>query len=347
MTAASLATSTATTTSFNATNKQVVLASRPTKSARLDHFRIESIAVPEPADGEVLLRTIYLSVDPYLLRVIKGVQTYAPIDPGDAIFGRTICEVVHSRHPSFAPGDSVFLFAKWQNFQVAHGDKLKKVDTSLIPASAYLSVMGHSALTAWGGLLDVGKPKAGETVVVSAAAGAVGSVAGQIARIKGCRAVGIAGGQAKCDHVVNFLGFDACVDYRSPTFAADLRAAVPGGIDVYFENVGGVVFDTVLSMLNHSARVPLCGLASHYNEDKPITLHHWGQMLAQLVRIQTFRVSDYLPRIDEAMLDIKRWYLEGRLKYHESVTHGIENAPAAFVDMLSGVNPGKKLVKLA
>jgi NADPH-dependent curcumin reductase CurA len=337
----------ATTTTTATENKQVVLASRPTTSATLENFRVERIAVPEPAEGEVLLRAIYLSLDPYLLRVIKGIPTYAPINPGDALFGRAICEVVQSRHPGFAPGDSVFTYAKWQNFHVAHGDKLKKLDTSLIPASAYLSVMGHSALTAWGGLLDVGQPKAGETVVVSAAAGAVGSVVGQIARIKGCRAVGIAGGQAKCDHVVNFLGFDACVDYRSPTFAEDLRAAVPGGIDVYFENVGGVVFDTVLSMLNHSARVPLCGLVSHYNKDEPITLHHWGQMLTQLVRIQAFRVSDYLPRMDEAMGDMKRWYLEGRLKYHESVTHGIENAPAAFVDMLTGATPGKKLVKLA
>ncbi|MBC7380867.1 MAG: NADP-dependent oxidoreductase [Burkholderiaceae bacterium] len=331
----------------SATNKQVVLASRPVTNATLDNFRIEDIAVPEPADGQVLLRTLYLSVDPYLLRVIKGVQTYAPINPGDALFGRAICEVVASRHPGFVPGDTVFLYARWQNYHTADGDSLKKVDTSLIPASAYLSVMGHSALTAWGGLLDVGRPKAGETVVVSAAAGAVGSVAGQIARIKGCRAVGIAGGQAKCDHVVNFLGFHACVDYRSPSFAADLRAAVPGGIDVYFENVGGVVFDTVLSMLNHGARVPLCGLVSHYNEDEPITLRHWGQMLTQLVRIQAFRVSDYLPQMDEAMADMKRWYLEGRLKYHESVTQGIENAPAAFVDMLTGRNLGKQLVRLA
>lgn len=328
------------------TNKQVVLTSRPIKSATLDHFRIEDIAVPEPVDGEVLLRTIYLSVDPYLLRVIKGIQTYAPINPGDALFGRLICEVVASRHAGFAAGDRVFLYAKWQNYHVAEGSTLKKVDTSVIPASAYLSVMGHSALTAWGGLLDVGRPKAGETVVVSAAAGAVGSVAGQIARIKGCRAVGIAGGQAKCKHVVNFLGFDACVDYRSPSFAADLRAVVPGGIDIYFENVGGAVFDTVLSMVNHSARIALCGLVSHYNEDEPITLRHWGQMLTQMVRIQAFRVSDYLPQMDEAMEDMKRWYLEGRLKYHESVADGIENAPAAFVDMLSGKNLGKQLVKL-
>jgi len=328
------------------TNKQVVLASRPQKSATTDHFRIEDIAVPEPADGQVLLRTIYLSVDPYLLRVIKGIQTYAPVNPGDALTGRTICEVAQSRHPGFAPGDTVFLYAKWQNYHVAQGGILKKLDTSVIPASAYLSVMGHSALTAWGGLFDVGRPKAGETVVVSAAAGAVGSVVGQLARIKGCRAVGIAGGKAKCDHVVNFLGFDACVDYRDPDFAANLRAAVPGGVDVYFDNVGGTVFDTVLSMVNHSARIPLCGLVSHYNEDEPVTFRHWGQMLTQLVRIQAFRVSDYLPRFDEAMQEMKPWYLDGRLKSHESVTQGIENAPAAFVDMLSGRNLGKQLVRL-
>jgi NADPH-dependent curcumin reductase CurA len=330
---------------MNQINKQVVLDARPQKSATTEHFRIREVAVPVPSDGQVLLRTVYLSVDPYLLRVIKGIPTYAPVHPGDALVSRSICEVVESRHAGFAPGDAVFLYASWQNFHVAHGDTLRKVDAGVIPASAYLSVMGHSALTAWAGLLDVGRPKAGETVVVSAAAGAVGSVVGQIARIKGCRAVGIAGGAAKCDHVVNFLGFDACVDYRSPDFAAKLRAAVPDGIDVYFENVGGVVFDTVLSLLNHSARIPLCGLVSHYGEDEPVTFRHWGQMLTQLVRIQAFRVSDYLPRSDEAMAEMKRWYLEGRLKYHESVAQGIDNAPAAFVDMLSGRNLGKQLVQ--
>lgn len=328
-------------------NRQVVLVSRPLTGATAENFRIEATAMPEPAAGQVLLRTLYLSVDPYLLRVIKGIQTYAPVNPGDAMFGRSISEVVTSRDSGFVAGDVVFLYSKWQNYHVAQGDALKKVDTSLIPASAYLSVMGHSALTAWGGLLDVGRPRAGETVVVSAAAGAVGSVAGQIARIKGCRAVGIAGGQAKCDHVVNFLGFDACVDYRDPDFAANLRAAVPGGIDVYFENVGGMVFDTVLSLLNHSARVALCGLVSHYSNDEPLTLRHWGQMLTQLVRIQAFRVSDYLAQSDEAMADMKRWYLEGRLKYHETVAQGIESAPGAFVDMLSGRNLGKQLVRLA
>jgi NADPH-dependent curcumin reductase CurA len=303
--------------------------------------------MPDPADGQVLLRTLYLSVDPYLQRVIKGIKTYAPVNPGDAMVGRSISQVVTSRDPGFVPGDVVFLYSKWQNYHVAQGDTLRKLDTRFIPASAYLSVMGHSALTAWGGLLDVGRPRAGETVVVSAAAGAVGSVAGQIARIKGCRAVGIAGGKAKCDHVVNFLGFDAGVDYRDPDFAANLRAAAPGGIDVYFENVGGMVFDTVLSQLNHSARVALCGLVSHYSNDEPLTVRHWGQMLTQLVRIQAFRVSDYLGQSDEAMADIKRWYLDGRLKYHETVAQGIESAPGAFVDMLSGRNLGKQLVQLA
>lgn len=328
-------------------NKQVVLDSRPVTDATTDHFRIQHIPVPAPSDGEVLLQTLFLSVDPYLLRVIKGIQTYAPVNPGDAMVGRAICKVVESRHPDFARGDCVLSYAKWQNYQVAEGKILKKLDVSEAPASAYLSVLGHSALTAWGGLLDVGRPKPGETVVVSAAAGAVGSVAGQIARIKGCRVVGIAGGRAKCEHVVDFLRFDACVDYRSPSFESDLRSAVPGGIDVYFENVGGTIFDTVLSLLNHSARVPLCGLVSHYGDDAPVTFRHWGQMLTQLVRIQAFRVSDYLSRQDEAMADIRRWYLDGSLRHHETIAHGIENAPTALVDMLSGRNLGKQLVKLA
>jgi NADPH-dependent curcumin reductase CurA len=327
-------------------NKRVVLASRPQTSATPDNFRIETIAVPSPSAGQILLRTRYLSVDPYLLRVIKGIKTYEPVNPGDTMFGRSICDVVESKDPGFQPGDTVFLYSNWQNYHLAKPEALKKLDTTDIPASAYLSVLGHSALTAWGGLLDVGRPKAGETVVVSAAAGAVGSVAGQLARIQGCRAVGIAGGKAKCQHVVDFLGFDACVDYKSPSFEADLRAAVPGGIDVYFDNVGGMVFDTVLSMVNHSARIPLCGLISHYNEEQPVTFRHWAQMLTQLVRIQAFRVSDYVPRMDEAMADMKRWYIEGRLKHHESIALGIENAPTAFVDMLSGRNIGKQLVKL-
>jgi NADPH-dependent curcumin reductase len=328
-------------------NKQIVLDSRPAADPTTEHFRIVDLPVSEPSDGEVLLRTTFLSVDPYLLRVIKGVQTYAPVNPGDAMVGRVIGEVVESRHPGFKRGDCVLLYAKWQNYQVAAGSALKKLDVSDVPASDYLSVLWHSALTAWGGLLDVGRPKPGETVVVSAAAGAVGSVAGQIARIKGCRVVGIAGGPAKCAHVVDYLRFDACVDYRSPDFAAELRAAVPDGIDVYFENVGGAVFDTVLSMLNHSARVPLCGLVSHYGNNAPVTFHHWGQMLTQLVRVQAFRVSDYLPRAEEAMTDIRRWYLDGSLRHHETLAHGIENAPKALVDLLSGRNLGKQLVKLA
>lgn len=327
-------------------NKCVVLASRPERGATQEHFRIDDIPVPVPSDGEVLLRTSYLSVDPYLLRVIKGIQAYAPVLPGDAMIGRSISEVVESRHPGFAAGDKVFLYNKWQQYHVAKGEVLKKVDTRDIPAFAYLSVLGHSALTAWGGLLDVGQPKAGETVVVSAAAGAVGSVVGQLARIKDCRAVGIAGGKAKCEHVVDFLGFDACVDYKSPSFAADLRAAVPNGIDIYFENVGGMVFDTVLSMVNPFARVPLCGLVSQYSDDEPVTFHHWGQMLTQMVRIQPFRVSDYVSRMDEAMAEMTRWYKEGRLKHHESIAQGIENAPTAFLDMLSGRNLGKQLVKV-
>lgn len=328
-------------------NQRVVLDARPQTHATTEHFRIVTVAMPEPADGEVLLRTLFLSVDPYLLRVIKGIQTYAPVNPGDAMVGRAVSEVVASRDPGFAPGDCVLSYAPWQNYHVAKGKPLRKLDVAQVPASAYLGTLGHSALTAWGGLLDVGRPKPGETVVVSAAAGAVGSVAGQIARIKGCRVVGIAGGAAKCAHVVDFLRFDACVDYRSPTFAADLRAAVPSGIDVYFENVGGAAFDTVLSLLNHSARIPLCGLVAHYADNTPLTLHHWGQMLTQLVRMQAFRVSDYLPRYEEAMADIRRWYLEGSLRHHETIVQGIENAPAAFVDMLSGRNLGKQLVQLA
>ena len=328
-------------------NNRVVLDSRPEGTAAIGHFRIETGRVPVPGPGEVLVRTVYLSIDPYMLRVIKGIDTYLPIAPGDTMYGRAISEVVESHHPGIAPGDLVFLYSRWQEYFLENGDLLQKVDASRVPASAYLGVLGHSGLTAWGGLLDVGKPVAGETVVVAAAAGAVGSVVGQLAKIKGCRAVGIAGGREKCAHVVNTLGFDACVDYKAAGFPEALRAAVPGGVDIYFESVGGAVFDAVLPLFNPYARVPLCGLISQYGSNEPVTFHNFGFILTKLVRILSFRVGDYLPRWDEAMTELSQWFAEGRLKHAQTIAQGIQNAPAALVNMLSGKNIGKQLVQVA
>ena len=328
-------------------NNRVILDSRPEGTAAIWHFRIETGSVPVPGQGEVLVRTVYLSIDPYMLRVIKGIDTYLPIAPGDTMYGRAISEVVESHHSGFAPGDLVFLYSRWQEYFVEKGDLLRKIDPGRVPASAYLGVLGHSGLTAWGGLLDVGKPVAGETVVVSAAAGAVGSVVGQLAKIKGCRAVGIAGGQEKCAHVVDTLGFDACVDYKAAGFPEALRAAVPGGVDIYFESVGGAVFDAVLPLFNQYARVPLCGLISQYGSNDPVTFHNFGYILTKLVRILAFRVGDYLPRMDEAMTEMSQWFAEGRLKHAQTIAQGIQNAPAALVDMLSGRNIGKQLVQVA
>jgi NADPH-dependent curcumin reductase CurA len=329
-------------------NLQVVLASRPQGPVTENNFRFVESAVPSPNEGEVLVRTLYLSLDPYMRMRMNDGKSYAPpVQLGDVMVGGTIGEVVESKDPRFKSGDIVGGRSGWQLYAIADASTLRKVDTGGAPLSTALSVVGMPGVTAWYGLLRIGEPKPGETVVVSAASGAVGSVVGQIARLKGCRAVGIAGGAVKCDYVVNELGFDACVDYKSPAFESKLREATPGGIDIYFENVGGRVLDAVLPLLNAFARIPFCGYISEYDETGSYAVQHLRSLLVSRVRLQGFIISEHLDIWDEALADLSGWLAAGQLHYHETVAPGLESAPAAFIGMLKGRNLGKQLVKLA
>jgi NADPH-dependent curcumin reductase CurA len=329
-------------------NLQVVLASRPQGSVTEKNFRFVESAIPSPGPGEVLVRNLYLSLDPYMRMRMNDGKSYAPpVQLGEVMVGGTIGEVVESKDVRFKKGDIVGGRSGWQLFSTADATTLRKVDTRGAPLSTALGVVGMPGVTAWYGLLKIGEPKPGETVVVSAASGAVGSVVGQIARLKGCRTVGIAGGPVKCAYVVNELGFDACVDYKSDAFESRLREATPDGIDVYFENVGGVVLDAVLPLLNAFARIPFCGYISEYDETASHGVRHLRSLLVSRVRLQGFIISEHLDIWDEALSDLSGWLIAGKLHYHETIAQGLERAPAAFIGMLKGSNLGKQLVKLA
>ena len=328
-------------------NLQVVLASRPQGPVTEKNFRFVESAMPSPNEGEVLVRNLYLSLDPYMRMRMNDGKSYAPpVQLGEVMVGGTIGEVVESKDPRFRKGDIVGGRSGWQLFATAQAQTLRKVDTRGAPLSTALGVVGMPGVTAWYGLLRIGEPKPGETVVVSAASGAVGSVVGQIAGLKGCRAVGIAGGAAKCGYVVNELGFDACIDYKSDTFESQLREATPGGIDVYFENVGGAVLDAVLPLLNAFARIPFCGYISEYDVTGAYGVQHLRSLLVNRVRLQGFIISEHLELWDEALADLSGWLIAGKLNYHETIAHGLASAPAAFIGMLKGLNLGKQLVKL-
>ena len=328
-------------------NTRILLASRPKGWPTEDNFKIEEVAVPDPKDGELLVRVHYLSLDPYMRGRMNDAKSYAAkVELGDVMIGGGIGEVVASKNERYAKGDFVLGAFGWQEYAVANGQGLMKADPKRVPLSAYLGPVGMPGVTAYIGLLDIGAPKEGETVVVSAAAGAVGSVVGQIAKMRGCRAVGIAGGKDKCELVTREFGFDACIDYRAGNLEADLRAAAPKGIDVYFENVGGVVLDTVLRQLNAFARIPLCGLVSQYNETEPYGVKNFGALLVNRVKLEGFIVSERMNRWPEALGALGGWVAEGKLKYRETVAEGIRSAPGAFLGMLKGANVGKQLVKL-
>jgi NADPH-dependent curcumin reductase CurA len=328
-------------------NIQVTLANRPTGWVQESDFKIVESDIPKPGPGQVLVKNLYLSLDPYMRgRMNAGPSYAANVAIGQVMVGATVGEVVESNNPGFQPDDSVLGYFGWQQYGVSNGADLRTVDAKAVPLSAYLGAVGMPALTAWWGLIDIGAPKAGETVVVSAAAGAVGSIVGQIARLKGCRAVGIAGGKEKCDLVVKDFGFDACVDYKGGNLAKDLRAAAPKGIDIYFENVGGVVLETVALQLNPFARIPFCGLISQYNEPRPHGLDNLVMLLINRVKLQGFIVSDYATRSDQATKELAQWVSTGKIKYRETIANGIESAPHAFIGMLKGANIGKQLVKL-
>ena len=335
------------------TAQRIVLASRPVGQPTPEDFRLEELPRPEAGPGQLLLRTLWLSLDPYMRGRMSDAPSYAkPVGIGEVMEGGTVSEVLASRADGFAPGDVVMGRTGWQSYAVAEGRAVRKVDRSLAPVSTALGVLGMPGMTAYTGLLEIGQPKPGETVVVAAASGAVGSVVGQIARIKGARAIGIAGGPAKCRFVVEELGFDACVDHRAPNFAEELKLICSNGIDVYFENVGGAVFEAVLSLLNPFARIPVCGLIAHYNETElPPGPNRVPQLmravLTRRLTIRGFIVTDFAAREAEFLRDVATWLRERRIKYREDVVEGLANAPRALIGLLRGENFGKALVRVS
>jgi NADPH-dependent curcumin reductase CurA len=330
------------------TNRRVLLASRPSGWVSEANFKIDEVPLRAPAEGEVLVKNLWLSLDPYMRgRMNEGKSYAAKQELGEVMIGGTVGEVVESKHPQFAKGDQVLGMLGWQQYGLSDGKGLNKVDASRVPLSAYLGVLGMPGVTAWVGLLDICQPKAGETVVVSAASGAVGSVVGQIAKIKGCRAVGIAGGRKKCDYVAKELGFDACVDYKAGALNEDLKAAVPDGIDCYFENVGGEILDAALRRMNAFSRIAVCGLISQYNATEPYGVKTVQSILTNRIKVQGFIVSDRMELWPRALAELAGWVAAGRIKYRETVTEGLENAPKAFIGLLKGENFGKQLVKLS
>jgi NADPH-dependent curcumin reductase CurA len=331
--------------------KRIVLASRPVGEPKPSDFRMEELPVPTPGDGQVLLRTIWLSLDPYMrMRMADGPSYVPPVPIGGVMEAGTVNEVIASNNPNFSRGDIVLARAGWQTHALSDGKGLAKIDPKIAPISTAVGVLGMPGMTAYTGLLDIGKPQVGETVVVAAASGAVGSAVGQIAKIKGARAVGIAGGKDKCAHVKNDLGFDECLDHRETDLAAKLKFACPKGIDVYFENVGGAVFEAVFPLLNNFARVPVCGLIAHYNDTGP-SAPKWASawMRAVLTKRLLFRgfiVSDFAARHGDFLRDMSTWVREGKVKYKEFVTEGLDSAPEAFMGLLKGANFGKQLVRV-
>ena len=330
-----------------ATSRRVILKSRPAGAPKPSDFEIVEQPLPAPKDGEMLSRTIYLSLDPYMRGRISGVKSYAKgVDPGELMVGGTVSEVVESKHPSFKPGDFVQGYDGWQTHAVSNGAGVRKLDPAQAPISTALGVLGMPGMTAYVGLLDIGQPKPGETVVVSAASGAVGAVVGQLAKLQGCRTVGVAGSKDKCEYVVNELGFDACVNYKTDALVPALSAACPKGIDVYFENVGGDVTEAVVQLLNPFARIPLCGLISMYNATSPAPGPSWRYLLTNRVLVKGFIVSDHLDRMPAFLADCTTWVREGKLKFREDIMEGLENAPTAFIGLLQGKNFGKMLVRV-
>jgi hypothetical protein len=330
-------------------NRRVVLVSRPEGEPEPANFRVETAEAPEPEPGRVLVRNLYLSIDPYMRGRMSDRASYAkPVSIGSVMVGGTVGRVVKSNAAGIAVGEFMVGYGGWQDYSVFDPKEVSVLRVpSGLPLSTALGVAGMTGATAYFGLRKLGLPKRGETVVVSAASGAVGSVVGQIAKLEGCRAVGVAGGPAKCRYVVEELGFDACVDHRSPTLADDLRAACPRGIDVYFENVGGKVVEAVAPLLNPGARVPICGFISQYNEANQVTPFSVLGALPEPPAHKFFLVWEWPDEYPAAIEQLATWVKEGKLRYKEDVSHGLEQAPRALIAVLRGENFGKKVVKLA
>jgi hypothetical protein len=329
------------------TNKQVVLNSRPEGWVKESDFRIVETPVPVPGDGQILLKANYLSLDPYMRGRMNETRSYAPsVKIGGVMTGETIAEVIESKSSKFKTGDTVAAYSGWQQYALSDGTGVRLVDPKVVPVSAYLGAVGMPGVTAWYGLLKIGEPKTDETVVVSAASGAVGSVVGQIAKIQGCRVVGVAGGRQKCDYVLQELGFDACIDHRADNIAEALAEATPKGIDVYFENVGGPLLDAVLARCNSFARIPICGMIADYNATERYGVKNLIAAVGNRIKLQGFIISDHPQIWPEALAQLAQWVREGKLKYRETITQGLENAPKAFIGLFKGENFGKQIVKI-
>ena len=335
-------------------NRKIVLNSRPVGAPTAENFRLEENATLVPADGQILLRTLYLSLDPYMRGRMSDAPSYAPpVEIGAEMIGGTVSRVEVSLHPDYQSGDLVLGFSGWQDYALSDGIGLTKLDPHMSQPSLALGALGMPGFTAYMGLLDIGQPKAGETVVVAAASGAVGSVVGQIAKLKGCRVVGIAGGADKCRSVIDELGFDVCIDHYSADLNQQLATACPQGIDVYFENVGGKVFDAVLPLLNPAARIPVCGLIAHYNDTElPAGPDRLGllarTLLTKRIKMQGFIIfDDYGHRYSEFFNQMSSWLKEGKIIFREDMVDGLENAPQAFIGLLEGKNFGKLIVRVA
>ena len=327
-------------------NQRIVLASRPKGEVTADNFRLEQVPTPSLNDGEVLVRNHYMSLDPYMRGRMDDAKSYAAPQALDQVMGGgTVGEVVQSRNSAYAVGDQVVGQGGWQLFSVDNGKGMRKVDTKHVPLSAYLGAVGMPGVTAWYGLNQIIGPKAGETVVVSAATGAVGSVVGQLAKLKGCRVVGLAGGAEKCAIVVKEFGFDACIDYKAGKLYEDLLEATPKGIDGYFDNVGGVVLDNVLRRMNAFGRLAICGLISSYNGE-PMSVTNFRSVLVNRLKVEGFIVSEHMQHWPAALVELGSLVGTGKLKFRETVAQGLAAAPQAFGGMLAGKNIGKQVVKL-
>jgi hypothetical protein len=328
-------------------NKQITVASFPEAWVTEDNFKLVESPIPSPKEGQVLVKNEWLSLDPYMRGRLSQSKSYAAgVEIGDVMVGGTVGTVVESKSSKFKVGDQVVGMLGWQLFGIANENEVSKIDATKVPASAYLGVLGMPGVTAWTGLIDICEPKAGETVVVDAASGAVGSVVGQLAKSKGCRVVGIAGGKDKCEYVVKELGFDACIDHRSPSFKSDLKAAIPNGIDCLFENVGGEIFETLLSRMNPFSRIALCGLVSEYNVE-PHAYRNIRSILVNRIKLQGFIVSDKPATWPNIIQSLHNEVAAGNIKFKETIANGLENAPGAFIGLLKGQNFGKQLVKLS
>ncbi|TPG68066.1 NADP-dependent oxidoreductase [Brevibacillus laterosporus] len=333
-----------------ATNNQILLTSRPVGTPTSNNFAFITSSIPQPNDNQLLIRTLYLSVDPYMRGRMNIQESYIPpFQLNEVITGGVIGEVIETKSSDFQVGDVVLGHLGWQNYSVADANQVKKINADLAPITTALGVLGMPGMTAYFGLLDIGQPQEGETVVISGAAGAVGMLVGQIAKMKGARVVGIAGSDEKIRYLIEELGFDTAINYKTTSnIQLELAKACPNGVDIYFDNVGGTISDAVLSLINQGARIPICGQISLYNSEKQdVGPRIQVQLLRKMATMKGFLVGQYTDRYEEGMTQMAQWIKEGKIKYSENIVEGLENTPKAFLGLFSGDNTGKQLVKVA